>query len=54
MEDLEVKIEDGGLWIENTHSRYADFDRTTPTFDTHIYLFILCRELRYFEDIVKL
>ena len=47
MEDLEVKIDE-------RHSRFEDFDCATPTFDTHIYLFILCRESRYFEDIVKL
>ena len=54
MEDLEVKIEDGGLWIEDRHSRFEDFDCATPTFDTHIYLFLLCHESRYFEDILKL
>ena len=38
MEDLEDKIEDGGLWIEDWHSRFEDFDHATPTFDTHISL----------------
>ena len=33
---LEVKIEDGRLWIEDRHSRFEDFDCATPTFDTHI------------------
>ena len=36
MEDLEVKIEEGWLWIEDRHSRFEDFDHSTPTFDTHI------------------
>ena len=36
MEDLEVQIEDGGLWIEYRHSRFEDFDNVTPTFDAHI------------------
>ena len=49
MEDLEVKIGDG-LRIDTP--RFADFERATQTFDTH--LFILCRESCYFEGIVKL
>ena len=36
MEKLEVKIEDRGLWIEDRHSGFEDFDDATPTFDTHI------------------
>ena len=36
MVDLEVKIEDEGLWIEDRHSRFENFDHATPTFDTHI------------------
>ena len=36
MEDLEFKIEDGGLWIEDRHLRFEDFDCVTPTFDKHI------------------
>ena len=31
MEDLEFKIEDGGLWIEDRQSR---FDKAKPTIDT--------------------
>ena len=34
MEDLEIKIEDEGLWIEDRHSRFEDL--ITPTFDTLI------------------
>ena len=36
MADLEDKIENGGLWIE-------DFDHATPTFDTHISVHPLSR-----------
>ena len=36
MGDLEFKIEDGRLWIEDRHSRFGDFDCATLTFDTHI------------------
>ena len=52
MEDLEFKIEDGGLWIEDRHSRFEDL--TMP--HQHLILMFLsdlCRESRYFEDIVK-
>ena len=35
MEDLEFKIEDGGLWIEDRHSRFEDFNFAAPTFNTH-------------------
>ena len=52
-DDLEFKIEDGGLWIEDAHSRFED--SIMPHLHlTHVFLFILCREPRYFEDIVKL
>ena len=41
MEDLEFKIEDGGLWIENRHSRFED--SIMPHLHlTHVFLFILC------------
>ena len=43
MENLEVKIEDGRLWIEDRHSRFEDFDCATPTFDTHISVYPLSR-----------
>ena len=32
MEDLEFKIEDEWLWIEDRHLRFEDFDCATPTF----------------------
>ena len=53
MEDLGFKIEDGGLWIEDGDSRFEDLIMPHQHL-IHIYLFILCRESRYFEDIVKL
>ena len=43
MKHIELKIEDGRLWIENRHSRFKDFDLATPTFDTHISVYPLSR-----------
>ena len=53
MEDLEFKIEDGGLWIGDRHSIFED-SIMPHQYLIHIFLFILCHESRYFEDIVKL
>ena len=53
MEDLNVKIKDGGLWIEDRHSRFEDFNPAKPTFDIHISVYHLS-EITLFEDIVKL
>ena len=53
MEDLEFKIEDGGLWIEDRQSRFEDLIMPNQHL-IHVFLFIVCRESRYFEDIVKL
>ena len=53
MEDLEIKIEDGGLWIEDRHSRFEDLIMPHQHL-IHVVLFIVCRESRHFEDIVKL
>ena len=53
MEDLEIKIEDGGLCIVNRHSRFEDSIKPHLHL-IHIFLFILCHESHYFEDIVKL
>ena len=53
MEDLEFKIEDGGLWIEDKHSRFED-SIVLHQHLIHIFLFILYRKSRYFEDIVKI
>ena len=53
MEDLEFKIEDGALWIEDRHLRFKDLIMSHQHL-IHVFLFIVCRESRYFEDIVKL
>jgi len=53
MEDLEFKIEDGGLWIEDRQSRFENLIMQTH-YLIHEFLFIVCRESHYFEDIVKL
>ena len=51
--DLEIKIEDGGLWIEDRPSRFED--SIMPQHHLiHIFLLILCHNSHYFEDIVKL
>ena len=52
MKHLELKIEDRGQWIEDRPSRFEDF--IMPHQFIHIFLFIHCRDLRYFEDIVRL
>ena len=54
MEDLDIKLEDGGLGSEDRHSRFEDSIMPQHQNLIHIFLFILCRESRYFEDIVKL
>ena len=53
MEDLEIKIEDGGLWIEDRYSIFEDSIMSHKHL-IHIFLFIQCHESRYFEDIVLL
>ena len=53
MEDLEIKIEDGGLWIEDRLYRFEDSIMPYQHL-IHIFPFILCRKSCYFEDIVKL
>ena len=52
MEDLEFKIEDGGLWIEDSHSKFEDLI-TPHEHLLYIFLLIFCRKSRYFEDIVQ-
>ena len=52
MKDLELKIEDGGLWIEDRHSRFEDSIMPQKHL-IHIFPLILCCESRYFEDIAK-
>ena len=43
MGDLEFKIEDGRLWIEDRHSRFEDFDCARPTLDINISVYPLSR-----------
>ena len=53
MTHLELKIEDGGLWIEDRPSKFEDF-LMSHQYLIHIFRFIHCRKSCYFEDIVKL
>ena len=53
MKHLELRIEDGGLWIEDRLSRFGDFIMPHQHL-IYIFQFIHHRELRYFEDVVKL
>ena len=52
MEHLGFKIEVEGLWIEDRQSRFEDSIMPHQHL-INIILFVLCRESRYFEDIVK-
>ena len=47
MKHLELEIEDRGLWIEDRPSRFEDFIMPYQHF-MHIFMFIHCRESRYF------
>ena len=49
MEDFEFKIEDRGQWIEDRQSRFEDSIMPHQHL-THLFLLIVCRESRYFED----
>ena len=53
MKDLEFKIEDVGLRIEEMHSRFEDSIMSHQHLIT-VFLFILCRKSRYFEDILTI
>ena len=53
MEHLELKIEDGGIWIEVRLSRFEDFNMPYQHL-IHVFLFIHFCESRCFEDIVAL
>ena len=53
MEDKEIKIEDGGLWIVDRHSRFENLIMPHQHL-IHIFLLILSYKSRYFEDIVRL
>ena len=52
MEDLGLKIEVEGLWIEDRQSRFEDFIIPHQHL-IHIFLFVLCRKSCYFENIVN-
>ena len=52
-EDLELKIEGGGLLIDDGQSRFED-SIMPHQYLKHIFLCILCRESRYFEDNVNI
>ena len=52
MEHLGFKIEVEWLWNEDKQSRFEDFIITHHHL-IHMFVFVLCRESRYFEDIVK-
>ena len=51
MEDLGFEIEVEGLCIEERQSIFEDSSMPHQN-SIHMVLFILCRESRYFEDIV--
>ena len=53
MKHLELKIENGWLWIADRPSRFEEIIMPHQHL-IHIFLFLLCRESHYFEDIVKL
>ena len=53
MEDLGLQIEVEELRIEDRQSTFED--SIMPDHHLiHMFFFVLCRESRYFEDIVKL
>ena len=52
MEDLRLKIEVEWLWIEDKQSRFA-YSIMPHQHIIHMFLFVLRRESRYFEDIAK-
>ena len=51
MEDLGFEIEVEGLCIEDRQSIFEDSIMPHQN-SIHMFLFVLCRESRYFEDIV--
>ena len=52
MKHLELKIEEGGLWIEDRPPRFEVFIMPHQ-YLIHTFLFINCRKICYFEDIVE-
>ena len=53
MEDLVLKIEVKGLLIEDMQSRFEDSIMPHQHL-VRMFLFVLCRKSRYFEEIIKL
>ena len=53
MEDLEFKIENEGLWIEDRQSRFEDLLLSKQHL-IDVFLFNLCCKSRHFEDFLKL
>ena len=51
MEDLGLKIEVEWLWIEDKQSKFEDSIMPHQHL-IHMFLLVLCRESRYFEDII--
>ena len=49
-EDRGIKIEVQWLWIEDRQSRFEN-SMMPHQYLIHMFLFVLCRESRYFEDI---
>ena len=45
-------MEDRGIWIEHRHSRFEDSIMSHQHL-MNVFLFILCRKSRYFEDFLK-
>ena len=54
MKDLELRIEGGGLWIEDGQLRFEDFMIPHQQLIHIVLVIILCCESRYFEDILNL
>ena len=52
MEDLKFKNEERRQWIQDRQSKFED-SLMPHQYLIHIFLFILCRKSRYFEDIAK-
>ena len=53
MWDIGFKIEVERVWIEDRQSRFED-SIMSHQHSTHMFLFVLRRKSRYFEDIVNL
>ena len=52
MEDLGFKIKVEGLWVEHMQSKFEESIMPHQHL-MHMFLFVLCSESHYFDDIVK-